>query len=36
MVLRKKSHHMMDMTRGNPTGLLLRFMVPLLVGNIFQ
>jgi len=36
MVLRKKTHHMMDMTRGNPTGLLLRFMVPLLVGNIFQ
>ena len=27
---------MMDMTQGNPTALLLRFMVPLLVGNIFQ
>ena len=27
---------MMDMTEGNPAGLLLRFMVPLLIGNIFQ
>ena len=36
MYVRRKTHHMMDMTQGNPTGLLLRFMVPLLVGNIFQ
>ena len=27
---------MTDMTEGNPWGLLLRFMVPLLVGNLFQ
>ena len=26
----------LDMTRGNPTGLLLRFMIPLVIGNIFQ
>ncbi len=26
----------MDMTQGKPAGLLLRFMVPLLIGNIFQ
>ena len=26
----------MDMTRGNPAGLLLRFMLPLLAGNLFQ
>lgn len=25
-----------DMTRGRPFGLLLRFALPLLVGNIFQ
>jgi len=36
MHIRRKTHHMMDMTQGSPTGLLLRFMVPLLVGNIFQ
>ncbi len=27
---------MMDMTEGRPAGLLLRFMVPLLIGNVFQ
>ncbi|MGN1023717.1 MAG: MATE family efflux transporter [Lachnospiraceae bacterium] len=26
----------LDMTRGSPTRLMLRFMVPLLIGNIFQ
>lgn len=26
----------MDMTEGSPAGLLLRFMLPLLVGNVFQ
>ena len=25
-----------DMTVGNPTGLLLSFMLPMVVGNIFQ
>ena len=25
-----------DMTRGSPTRLILRFSLPLLVGNIFQ
>lgn len=26
----------MDMTQGKPAGLLLRFMIPLLIGNLFQ
>ena len=26
----------MDMTRGEPTRLLLRFMIPLVIGNVFQ
>lgn len=34
--MKKQSHRMMDMTEGKPAGLLLRFMVPLLIGNIFQ
>ena len=25
-----------DMTEGNPTGLILSFMMPMLIGNIFQ
>ena len=25
-----------DMTKGNPTGLLLTFMLPMVVGNVFQ
>ena len=25
-----------DMTEGNPTGLLLTFMLPMVVGNVFQ
>ena len=36
MTLRAGKAHMMDMTAGNPAGILLRFMLPLLVGNIFQ
>ena len=36
MAIRARGHNMTDMTQGNPAGLLLRFMVPLLVGNIFQ
>lgn len=28
--------YVMDMTKGNETGLLLRFTLPMLVGNIFQ
>ena len=30
------SKSVMDMTKGNPTKLLLRFAVPLLIGNVFQ
>ncbi|MBR5116492.1 MAG: MATE family efflux transporter, partial [Lachnospiraceae bacterium] len=26
----------MNMTEGSPTGLLIRFAVPMLIGNIFQ
>ena len=36
MNVRARRYRMMDMTEGNPAVLLLRFMVPLLVGNIFQ
>ncbi len=36
MTIRRHGRLMMDMTEGNPTGLLLRFMMPLLLGNIFQ
>ncbi len=25
-----------NMTEGNPTGLLLRFAIPMLIGNLFQ
>lgn len=28
--------HTMNMTEGNPTGLLIRFAVPMLIGNLFQ
>ncbi|MCR5675033.1 MAG: MATE family efflux transporter [Lachnospiraceae bacterium] len=31
-----RNRYMMNMTEGAPAGLLLRFMVPLLIGNIFQ
>ena len=30
------SSQIMDMTRGNTTGLLLRFALPMLIGNLFQ
>ena len=36
MTALRHGHHMMDMTEGSPAGLLLRFMLPLLIGNIFQ
>ena len=26
----------LDMTKGNPTGLLLKFIIPLVIGNVFQ
>ncbi|MCR4922386.1 MAG: MATE family efflux transporter [Lachnospiraceae bacterium] len=32
----KKRSSTIDMTKGNPTSLLLSFMLPLLIGNIFQ
>lgn len=32
----KMKSQVKDMTQGNPTGLLLSFMLPLVVGNIFQ
>jgi hypothetical protein len=32
MTIRAQGRHMMDMTEGRPAGLLLRFMVPLLIG----
>ena len=28
--------HTMNMTEGNPTGLLIRFAIPMLIGNLFQ
>lgn len=28
--------HTMNMTEGNPTGLLVRFAIPMLIGNLFQ
>ncbi|MCR5595739.1 MAG: MATE family efflux transporter [Lachnospiraceae bacterium] len=28
--------HVMNMTEGNPTGLLIRFAIPMLIGNLFQ
>lgn len=34
--LPEKSNHAMDMTRGNSYSLLLRFSLPLLLGNLFQ
>jgi len=36
MRIQNRGHYMTDMTEGNPWGLLLWFMVPLLVGNLFQ
>lgn len=30
------SEYVMDMTQGNITGILLRFSIPLLIGNLFQ
>ena len=36
MSIQGKSRRMLNMTEGNPARLLLRFMLPLLVGNIFQ
>lgn len=36
MEKRNRGHRMMDMTQGRAWEMLLRFMVPLLVGNIFQ
>lgn len=32
----KKKQYVCDMTKGNETGLLLRFAVPMLIGNLFQ
>ena len=31
-----KGNSTLNMTQGNPTGLLLRFAIPMLIGNIFQ
>lgn len=31
-----KGNSTINMTQGNPTGLLLRFAIPMLIGNIFQ
>ena len=31
-----RSNQTMDMTRGNITGLLIRFAIPMLIGNLFQ
>lgn len=32
----KIKSHTMNMTEGNPTGLLIRFAIPMLIGNLFQ
>lgn len=32
----RKPHKELDMTKGNPSGLLLQFAFPMLMGNIFQ
>lgn len=34
--MRRKKQYVCDMTKGNETGLLLRFAVPMLIGNLFQ
>ena len=31
-----KGNSTINMTQGNPTGLLLRFAIPMLIGTIFQ
>ena len=31
-----RSHHTVDMTQGNITRLLIRFAIPMLIGNLFQ
>lgn len=33
---KKKNMHIMDMTQGSPTKLILAFAIPLFIGNIFQ
>ncbi|MCQ2520701.1 MAG: MATE family efflux transporter [Lachnospiraceae bacterium] len=32
----KSKNNMMNMTEGNPLGLLIRFSIPMLIGNLFQ
>ena len=31
-----RSNQTVDMTRGNAAGLLIRFAIPMLIGNLFQ
>ena len=33
---KSSSSDIMNMTEGNPVGLLIRFSIPMLIGNIFQ